>query len=113
MCGDVKEIPTRPPSPTINEAQKYCRARVERRWLVSFKQAKEYEERKTQRHSVTELVEDILQKKKAQRSEHAWKVGFVVKFTFTELYHTFSILISTFLRGFNFACFFSQYFVWV
>ena len=77
MCGDSKSVPRRPSSPTIIEAQKYSRARVERRWLIMFKQTKEYLDRKGQRDSVTELVEDLLMKKKTQRSEHAWRVCIV------------------------------------
>ena len=68
-------LPKRPPSPAILEAQKYARARVERRWLLLFKETKEYVQRKKQRNSVTELVEDLLMKKKIQRSEHAWRVS--------------------------------------
>ena len=68
-------LPKRPPSPSIFEVQKYARARVERRWLLLFKETKEYVQRKKQRSSVTELVEDLLMKKKIQRSEHAWRVS--------------------------------------
>ncbi|XP_066929473.1 regulator of G-protein signaling 22-like [Clytia hemisphaerica] len=72
--GSIRLLPKRPTSPVIHEAQKYSRARVERRWLLLFKETKEYIQRKKQRNSVTELVEDLLMKKKIQRSEHAWRL---------------------------------------
>lgn len=81
--GNAKVLPKRPPSPIINEIQKYSRARVERRWLILFKQTKEYLERRKQGNSISEMAEDLLVKKKIQRSEHAWRVmTFVCLFLF-------------------------------
>jgi len=84
--GNARLLPKRPTSPAIAEAQKYSRARVERRWLILFKETKEYVQRKKQRNSVTELVEDLLMKKKIQRSEHAWRVR--INYIFVPCFYT-------------------------
>ncbi len=75
MAPDA-EIPERPPSPVILEAQKYVRARIERRWFVMFKETNSYQERhKTP--NVAEMVEDMVMKRRLQRSEAAWKASFL------------------------------------
>ena len=52
------------------------RARIERRWLMLFKQTTEYLERQKPRVAgVPEMVEDIMLKRRLQRSEAAWKVA--------------------------------------
>ena len=57
----------------ILEAQKYVRARIERRWLVLFKETSIYQGRHKE-NNITEMVEDMIMKRRLQRSEAAWKV---------------------------------------
>ena len=74
MCGqNAKKIPRRPGTAVILQAQKYCRARVEGRWIMLFKATKDLGSKK-KKPSVSDTVEDILLKRKLQRSENAWKV---------------------------------------
>ena len=71
-----RPIKERPQSPVIFESQKFVRARIERRWLMLFKQTAEFLERQKPRTAgVPELVEDIMLKRRLQRSEAAWKVN--------------------------------------
>lgn len=74
LAGGVKALPSRPSSPVILETQKYARGRVERRWMKLYKETKEYKERKKKKSCVAELVEDLVMKKKLQRSEQAWRL---------------------------------------
>ncbi|XP_032220371.2 uncharacterized protein LOC5519668 isoform X2 [Nematostella vectensis] len=67
-------IKERPTSPVITEAQKFVRARIERRWLLLFKQTAEFLDRQKPKVSAPEVVEDILLKRRLQRSEAAWKI---------------------------------------
>lgn len=70
-----RPIKERPQTPVILESQKFARARIERRWLMLFKQTTEFLERqKPHVASVPEMVEDIMLKRRLQRSEAAWKV---------------------------------------
>ncbi|RMX53678.1 hypothetical protein pdam_00000335, partial [Pocillopora damicornis] len=70
-----RPIKERPQSPVILESQKFVRARIERRWLMLFKQTAEFLERQKPRAvSVPEMVEDIMLKRRLQRSEAAWKI---------------------------------------
>ena len=70
-----RPIKERPGTPVILESQKFVRARIERRWLMLFKQTLEFIERQKPRvASVPEMVEDIMLKRRLQRSEAAWKV---------------------------------------
>ena len=70
-----RPIKERPRTPVILESQKFARARIERRWLMLFKQTTEFLERqKPHVASVPEMVEDIMLKRRLQRSEAAWKV---------------------------------------
>lgn len=70
-----RPIKERPQSPVIVESQKFVRARIERRWLMLFKQTAEFLERQKPRAAgVPEMVEDIMLKRRLQRSEAAWKV---------------------------------------
>lgn len=70
-----RPIKERPQSPVILESQKFVRARIERRWLMLFKQTAEFLERQKPRTvSVPEMVEDIMLKRRLQRSEAAWKI---------------------------------------
>ena len=78
MAGGGSSFPERPGSPIVTEVQKYARARVERRWLVLFKETKDYIQRRKKKTIVNEIVEDLIMKKKIQRSEHAWRVCFRV-----------------------------------
>lgn len=72
-----RPIKERPQSPVIVESQKFVRARIERRWLMLFKQTAEFLGRqKPHAAGVPELVEDIMLKRRLQRSEAAWKVKF-------------------------------------
>ena len=68
------EIPERPPSPIILEAQKYVRARIERRWFMMFKETQSYQN-KIKENNINEMVEDMIMKRRLQRSEAAWKVS--------------------------------------
>ena len=71
-----RPIKERPASPVILESQKFVRARIERRWLMLFKQTVEFLERqKPKVATVPEMVEDIMLKRRLQRSEAAWKVN--------------------------------------
>ena len=70
---DGSEIPERPPSPVILEAQKYVRARIERRWFLMFKETHSYQS-KLKESNINEMVEDMIMKRRLQRSEAAWKV---------------------------------------
>ena len=66
----------RPSSPVVHESQKFVRARIERRWLEAFKQTTEFIERQKPRSAAAqELVEDLMLKRRLQRSEAAWKVS--------------------------------------
>ncbi len=67
-------MPDRPPSPVILEAQKYVRARIERRWFALFKETSAFVQR-NKNPNVTEMVEDMIMKRRLQRSEAAWKVS--------------------------------------
>lgn len=70
-----RPIKERPGTPVILESQKFVRARIERRWLMLFKQTVEFIERQKPRvASVPEMVEDIMLKRRLQRSEAAWKI---------------------------------------
>ncbi|KAL9980558.1 hypothetical protein ACROYT_G009160 [Oculina patagonica] len=70
-----RPIKERPQSPVILESQKFVRARIERRWLMLFKQTAEFLERQKPRVAgVPEMVEDIMLKRRLQRSEAAWKI---------------------------------------
>lgn len=70
-----RPIKERPRTPVILESQKFARARIERRWLMLFKQTTEFLERqKPHVASVPEMVEDIMLKRRLQRSEAAWKI---------------------------------------
>lgn len=74
-----RPIKERPDSPVILESQKFVRARIERRWLMLFKQTTEFLERQKPRVAgVPEMVEDIMLKRRLQRSEAAWKVKLCV-----------------------------------
>lgn len=68
-------IKERPTTPVISESQKFVRARIERRWLMLFKQTAEFMERQKPRVTAPEVVEDVMLKRRLQRSEAAWKVG--------------------------------------
>jgi len=70
---DGSEIPERPPSPVILEAQKYVRARIERRWFLMFKETHSYQS-KLKESNINEMVEDMIMKRRLQRSEAAWKI---------------------------------------
>ncbi|XP_031550659.1 regulator of G-protein signaling 22-like [Actinia tenebrosa] len=67
-------IKERPTTPVISEAQKFVRARIERRWLMLFKQTAEFMERQKPRVTAPEVVEDVMLKRRLQRSEAAWKI---------------------------------------
>ena len=71
--AEGSDIPDRPPSPLIFEAQKYVRARIERRWFLMFKETQGYQS-KVKESNITEMVEDMIMKRRLQRSEAAWKV---------------------------------------
>ena len=72
-----RAIKDRPSSPVIFESQKFVRARIERRWLMLFKQTTEFLERqKSHAVGIPEMVEDIMLKRRLQRSEAAWKVKY-------------------------------------
>ena len=68
-------IKERPTTPVISESQKFVRGRIERRWLMLFKQTAEFMERQKPRVTAPEVVEDVMLKRRLQRSEAAWKVG--------------------------------------
>ena len=86
--GGGSEIPERPPSPQIIEAQKYVRARIERRWFLMFKDTQSYQ-KKLIDSNVTEMVEDIIMKRRLQRSEAAWKV--IIRFFYLQNSRDFSL----------------------
>ena len=69
-----KTIKERPSTPVIIESQKFIRARIERRWLQAFKKTAEFIDRQAPRNNVQEVVEDVMLKKRMQRSEAALKV---------------------------------------
>jgi hypothetical protein len=68
-------VKDRPTTPVISESQKFVRARIERRWLMLFKQTAEFMDRQKPRVTAPEVVEDVMLKRRLQRSEAAWKVG--------------------------------------
>ena len=76
---DEPDIPERPPSPIIFEAQKYVRARIERRWFLMFKDTQGYQS-KLKESNINEMVEDMIMKRRLQRSEAAWKVIISIAF---------------------------------
>lgn len=73
-----RNIKERPGTPVITECQKFVRARIERRWLMLFKQTTEFMERQKPRVTAPEIVEDVMLKRRLQRSDAAWKVGYIV-----------------------------------
>ena len=79
--AEGSEIPDRPPSPLIFEAQKYVRARIERRWFLMFKETQGYQS-KVKESNITEMVEDMIMKRRLQRSEAAWKVMVLIIFKY-------------------------------
>ena len=68
-------IKERPSSPVITECQKYVRCRIERRWLALYKASKEYKDKQSPKQNVSEVVEDIMLRRRLQRSEAAWRVS--------------------------------------
>ncbi|CAB4017228.1 Hypothetical predicted protein, partial [Paramuricea clavata] len=66
-------IKERPSSSVILESQKYVRCRIERRWLALYKASQEYKERQNPKQNVSEVVEDIMLRRRLQRSEAAWR----------------------------------------
>ena len=67
-------IKERPSSSVITECQKYVRCRIERRWLALYKASQEYKEKQNPKQNVSEVVEDIMLRRRLQRSEAAWRV---------------------------------------
>ena len=67
-------IKERPSTSIISECQKYVRCRIERRWLALYKQTQEYKERQDSKQNVSDVVEDIMLRRRLQRSEAAWRV---------------------------------------
>jgi hypothetical protein len=76
-------IKERPSSSVITECQKYVRCRIERRWLALYKASQEYKERQSPKQNVSEVVEDIMLRRRLQRSEAAWRVGELFPFHVT------------------------------
>ena len=77
-------IKERPSSSVILESQKYVRCRIERRWLALYKASQEYKDRQNPKQNVSEVVEDIMLRRRLQRSEAAWRVrNCLIYFAFT------------------------------
>ncbi|XP_028406218.1 regulator of G-protein signaling 22-like [Dendronephthya gigantea] len=74
MNGSHRVMKERPSSSVISECQKYVRCRIERRWLALYKASEEYRERQNPKQNVSEVVEDIMLRRRLQRSEAAWRV---------------------------------------